>query len=108
MKMRPSLWNFRPFGQPSYWQISSHSPFGLMRKMRPNGMSVIHRLPSRSNEGPSRKHSTSAPWRFGSDQAERDLLRNLAGIEVQTLALMSCRGAKGLNMALDVMEAASL
>jgi hypothetical protein len=46
-------------------------------------------LPSRSNDGPSRKHSTSAPWRLGSDQAVRLLLRNCVGMDVNTSALIS-------------------
>src|SRR5476649_1028390 len=96
MKIPPSLWNLRPFGQPLYWVTSSQSPLVLMRKMRPNGMSTNHRLPSRSNEGPSRKHSTSAPWRFGSDQSVRDFLRNLAGIDMNTSALISSSGLNGL------------
>ena len=39
-KMRASRWIFNPFGQPSYSAMSSHSPLGSMRKIRPNGMSV--------------------------------------------------------------------
>src|SRR5712692_265173 len=53
MKARPSLWNLRPLGQPSYCTTRSHSCCGEMRKMRPNGMSTIQRLPSRSNDGSS-------------------------------------------------------
>src|SRR5271169_3041879 len=98
MKIRPSLWIFRPLGQPSYWVTSSQSPLGVMRNMRPNGMSTNHRLPSRSNDGPSRKHSTSAFWRLGSDHAERDFLRNFAGIDMKTSVLIICNGWNGLNM----------
>src|SRR5262244_2610089 len=98
MKARPSLWNLRPLGQPSYCTTRSHAPCGEMRKMRPNGISTIHRLPSRSNDGPSRKHSTSAPCRFGSDQAVRLLLRNLVGMDVNTSALISSSGLNGLSM----------
>src|ERR1035441_10932455 len=98
MKMRPSLWNLRPWGQPPYWVPGPQRPLGVMRKMRPNGMSTNHRLPSRSNEGPSRKHSTSAPWRLGSDQAVRDFLRNLAGIDMNTSALISSNGLNGLEI----------
>src|SRR5262249_50312437 len=54
--------------------------------MRPKGMSTHHRLPSRSNEGPSRKLSTWAPPRFGSDHAVRFFLRNFAGRDVNVLA----------------------
>src|SRR6185436_2476537 len=100
MKMHPSLWILSPFGQPSYCVTSSQSFFGVMRKTRPNGISTNHRLPARSNDGPSRKHSTSAPWRLGSDHAERDFLRNFAGIDMKTSVLMSCNGWNGLNMAL--------
>src|SRR5262249_3539207 len=85
-------------GQPSYWTTSCHSFFGEIRKMRPKGMSTIHRLPSRSNDGPSRKHSTSAPWRLGSDQAVRLLLRNCVGMDVNTSALISSSGLNGLSM----------
>src|SRR5450631_4306982 len=96
MKIRPSLWNLRPLGQPSYCVTSSQSPLGVMGKMRPKGMSTNHRLPSRSKEGPSRKHSTSAPWRFGSDQSDRDFLRYFAGIDMNTSALIISNGWKGL------------
>src|SRR5262244_2955782 len=99
MKARPSLWNLRPLGQPSYCTTRSHSFCGEMRKMRPNGISTIQRLPSRSNDGPSRKHSTSAPWRLGSDQAVRRLLRNCLGMDVNTSALISSSGLNGLSMA---------
>src|ERR671930_1626928 len=98
MKARPPLWNLRPLGQPSYCTTRSHSFCGEMRKMRPNGMSTIQRLPSRSNDGPSRKHSTSAPWRLGSDQAVRLLLRNCLGMDVNTSALISSSGLNGLSM----------
>src|SRR5882672_10717652 len=98
MKARPSLWNLRPLGQPSYCTTRSHSFCGEMRKMRLNGMSTIQRLPSRSNDGPSRKHSTSAPWRLGSDQAVRLLLRNCLGSDVNTSALISSSGLNGLSM----------
>src|SRR4029453_12800185 len=99
MKARPSLWNLRPLGQPSYCTTRSHSFCGEMRKMRPNGMSTIQRLPSRSNDGPSRKHSTSAPWRLGSDQAVRLLWRNCLGRDVNTSALISSGCLNGLSMA---------
>src|SRR5262245_48056547 len=103
MKARPSWWNLRPFGQPSYCTTSSHSFCGEMRKIRPNGMSTIQRLPSRSNDGPSRKHSTSAPWRLGSDHAVRLLLRNCAGMDVNTSALISSSGLNGFNgLSMDV------
>src|SRR5712692_6438493 len=98
MKARPFLWNLRPLGQPSYCTTRSHSFCGEMRKIRPNGMSTIQRLPSRSNDGPSRKHSTSAPWRLGSDQAVRRLLRNCGGMDVNTSALISSSGLNGLSM----------
>src|SRR5215475_3766616 len=98
MKARPSLWNLSPLGQPPYCTTRSHSFCGEIRKMRPNGMSTIQRLPSRSNEGPSRKHSTSAPWRLGSDQAVRLFLRNCWGMDVNTSALISSSGLNGLSM----------
>src|SRR6266480_802736 len=81
--MRPSLWILRPFGQPSYCAASSQLPRGSMRKMRPNGMSTHQRLPCRSNDGPSRKQSTAAPWRLGSDHAVRRFSRNFAGSTVK-------------------------
>src|SRR5262245_28237312 len=98
MKARPSLWNLRPLGQPSYCTTRSHAFCGEMRKMRPNGMSTTQRLPSRSNDGPSRKHSTSAPWRLGSDQAVRLFLRKCLGRDVNTSALISSSDLNGLNM----------
>ena len=59
-----------------------------MRKIRPNGMSTQYRLPLRSNAGPSRKLSTAAPWRFGSDHAVRRFLRNFAGSDVKVRPAM--------------------
>src|SRR5580765_1258454 len=96
MKIRPSLWIFSPFGQPSYCTTSSHSPFGSILKILPNGMSTHHRLPLRSNDGPSRKQSTAAPWRFGSDQAVRCRLRNFAGSEVKVRTSVFFISWKGL------------
>src|SRR2546423_3012310 len=96
MKIHPPLWIFNPFGQPSYCTTSSHSPFGSMRNMRPKGMSTHHRFPSRSNEGPSRKLSTCAPPRLGSDQVVRRFLRNFAGSEVKGRAWMRLIFWKGL------------
>src|SRR5262245_29455047 len=84
--MLPSRWILSPFGQPSYWVTRSQSPFGPIRKILPKGMSTHHRLPLRSNEGPSRKLSTGASWRLGSDHAVRRFLRKLAGSEVQRRA----------------------
>src|SRR5258705_4037975 len=104
MKMRPSLWILSPLGQPSYCVTSSQSPLGVMRKMRPKGMSTNHRLPSRSNDGPSRKHSTSAPWRLGSDHAVRDFLRNFAGIDMNTSVSINSSFLNGLNMLGLLME----
>src|SRR6266702_6810405 len=96
MKIQPPLWIFRPFGQPSYWTTSSHSPFGSILNTRPNGMSTHHRFPSRSNDGPSRKLSTCAPPRLGSDQVVRRFLRNFAGSEVKGRAWMRLIFWKGL------------
>src|SRR6266852_1876343 len=96
MKTQPPLWIFSPFGQPSYCTTSSHSPFGSMRKTRPKGMSTHHRFPSRSNDGPSRKLSTCAAPRLGSDQAVRRFLRNFAGSEVKGRAWMRLIFWKGL------------
>src|SRR5438552_5155752 len=96
MKIQPPLWIFSPFGQPSYWTTSSHSPFGSMRNTRPKGMSTHHRFPSRSNDGPSRKLSTCAPPRLGSDQVVRRFLRNFAGSEVKGRAWMRLIFWKGL------------
>src|SRR6266853_1688413 len=90
---------FRPFGQPSYWTTSSHSPFGSMRNMRPKGMSTHHRFPSRSKDGPSRKLSTCAPPRLGSDQGVRRFLRNFAGSEVKGRAWMRLIFWNGLCIA---------
>src|SRR4029450_2620259 len=98
MKARPSLWNLSPLGQPASGTTRSHSFCGEIRKIRPNGMSTIQRLASRSNDGPSRKHSTSTPWRLGSDQAVRLLLRNFLGMDVKTSALISVSGLNGLSM----------
>src|SRR5882762_11586415 len=83
MKIRPSLWILRPFGQPSYCVTSCHSAFEFFLKILPNGMSTHQRLPWRSNDGPSRKQSSAAPWRFGSDHAVRRLSRNFAGSAVK-------------------------
>src|SRR6185436_12881674 len=77
--MLPSRWIFSPFGQPSYCAARSHSPFLLTLKILPKGMSTHHKLPWRSKDGPSRKESTGAPWRLGSDHAVRRFLRRLAG-----------------------------
>src|SRR5712692_1845758 len=83
MKILPSRWILSPFGQPSYCVTSCHSAFEFILKILPNGMSTHHRLPCRSNEGPSRKLSTAAPWRLGSDQAVRRFLRYFAGRDVK-------------------------
>src|SRR3979490_492772 len=69
-----------------------------MRNTRPKGMSTHHRFPSRSNEGPSRKLSTWAPPRLGSDQLVRRFLRNFAGSEVKGRAWMRLIFWKGLCM----------
>src|SRR5260221_12005947 len=79
MNMLPSLGIFRPLGQPAYSAAKVHSPFVLIEKIRPKGISTHQRLPLRSNDGPSRKLSSAAPWRLGSDQAVRRLRRNFAG-----------------------------
>src|SRR5882672_9943152 len=105
MKIEPFLWILSPFGQPSYCAASSHSPFGSTRKMRPKGMSTHHKLPSRSNEGPSRKLSTCAPPRLGSDQVVRRFLRNLPGREVNGLASLRLIFWKGLNTAASLAVA---
>src|SRR6188474_3085515 len=97
MKMRPSLWIFKPFGQPSYWTTRSQSPRGSMRNTRPNGMSTQYRLPLRSNDGPSRKLSTVAPWRFESDHSVRRRLRNFAGSDAKRRASMGLTSWNGLN-----------
>src|SRR5258708_29608093 len=96
VKLQPPLWIFSPFGQPSYWTTSSHSPFGSILNTRPKGMSTHHRFPSRSNDGPSRKLSTCAPPRLGSDQVVRRFLRNFAGSEVKGPAWMRLIFWKGL------------
>src|SRR3954466_3854860 len=107
MKMRPSLWNFMPLGQPSNCVTRSQLPFGSMRKMRPKGMSTIQRLPSRSKDGPSRKHSTSAPCRLGSDHLVRPALRYLPGMEVNTSVWIFSTSRNGLNKAALLDSASS-
>src|SRR6185436_720699 len=94
--MLPSRWIFSPFGQPSYWAARSHSPFLLILKIRPKGISTHHKLPWRSKDGPSRKESTGAPCRLGSDQAVRRFLRRLAGREVKRWTSIFLMGWKGL------------
>src|SRR4051812_22532165 len=111
MKIRPSLWNFMPLGQPSNCVTRSQLPFGSMRKMRPKGMSTIQRLPSRSKDGPSRKHSTSAPCRLGSDHLVRPALRYLPGMEVNTSVWIFSTSRNGLNKAVSLIllfQAASI
>src|SRR5215510_4144455 len=98
MKIDPSLWIFRPFGQPSYSATRVHSPFGSILKIRPKGMSTHHRFPFRSNDGPSRKLSTAAPCRLGSDHAVRRFLRYFAGSAVNVRASLFLTSWKGLNM----------
>src|SRR5215210_2796535 len=98
MKARPSRWNLSPFGQPSYWVTSSHSPFLSMRKMRPKGMSTHQRLPWRSKDGPSRKLSTAAPWRLGSDHLVRCFLRNFAGSALKRRTSIFLTDWKGFSM----------
>src|SRR5437899_11841611 len=99
MKIQPPLWIFSPFGQPSYWTTSSHSPFGSILNTRPKGMSTHHRFPSRSKDGPSRKLSTCAPPRLGSDHVVRRFLRNFAGSEVKGRAWMRLIFWNGLCIA---------
>src|SRR6266705_6462479 len=67
-----------------------------MRNTRPKGMSTHHRFPSRSNDGPSRKLSTCAPPRLGSDHVVRRFLRNFAGSEVKGRAWMRLIFWKGV------------
>src|SRR5215510_1361944 len=98
MKTRPSLCSLSPFGQPSYWTASSHRPRGSTRKTRPNGMSTQYRLPLRSNDGPSRKLSTAAPWRFGSDHSVRRFRRKPAGSDENVRAVMRWTLWNGLCM----------
>src|SRR5258708_19106925 len=83
-----------PLGQPSYSATSVHSRRGVMRKIRPKGMSVTKRLPSRSNDGPSRKQSTSWPGLLASDHSVRRLRRKASGSRVSTRASITCGGAK--------------
>src|SRR5688572_33165427 len=98
MQARPSLWNFSPFGHPSYSVTSVQSPALSTLKIRPNGISTHQRLPLRSNDGPSRKLSTAAPWRLGSDQAVRFFLRYLEGKAAKSCAAIFFIGWKGLCM----------
>src|SRR5688572_9416666 len=98
MKIRPSRWIFSPLGQPSYCATRSHSPVELTLKTLPNGMSTHQRSPLRSNEGPSRKLSTAAPWRLGSDQAVRFLLRYFAGSEAKRRTSIFLVCWNGLSM----------
>src|SRR5918992_5338440 len=97
MKMRPSRWIFSPLGQPSYCATRSHSPVEPTLKTLPKGMSTHHRLPSQSNAGPSRKLSTAAPWRLGSDHAVRFLLRYFAGSDVKRRTSIFRICSNGLN-----------
>src|SRR5882762_587343 len=99
MKIQPPLCIFSPFGQPSYWTTSSHSPFGSILNTRPDGMSTHHMFPSRSKDGPSRKLSTCAPPRLGSDQVVRRFLRNFAGSELKGRAWMRLIFWNGLCIA---------
>src|SRR5204862_3538400 len=99
MKIQPPLCIFSPFGQPSYWTTSSHSPFGSILNTRPKGMSTHHRFPSRSKDGPSRKLSTCAPPRLGSDQVVRRFLRNFSGSELKGRAWMRLIFWNGLCIA---------
>src|SRR5437899_8057869 len=99
MKIQPPLWIFSPFGQPSYWTTSSHSPVGWSLHRRPKGMSTRRRFPSRSKDGPSRKLSTCAPPRLGSDHVVRRFLRNFAGSEVKGRAWMRLIFWNGLCIA---------
>src|SRR5438445_5229170 len=62
-----------------YPSPSCHSAFEFILKILPNGMSTHHRLPCRSNDGPSRKQSTAAPSRLGSNKTVRRFLRNFPG-----------------------------
>ena len=46
----------------------------------------------------SRKLSTSAPWRLGSDHAVRLRVRNFAGIDMKASALISSGCRNGFSM----------
>src|SRR5260221_13945057 len=98
MNMLPSLGIFRPLGQPAYSAAKVHSPFVLIEKIRPKGISTHQRLPLRSNDGPSRKLSSAAPWRLGSDQAVRRLRREFAGREGKSRTSCFFIAWKGLRM----------
>src|SRR5260221_13208407 len=101
MNMLPSLGIFRPLGQPSDSAANVHSPFALIEKIRPKGISSHQRLPLRSNDGPSRKLASAAPWRLGSDQAVRRLRRNFAGSVVKRRTSCFFIAWKGLSMEFD-------
>src|SRR3979490_1776713 len=98
-KLQPAQEIGSALAQPSYWTTSSHSPFGSILKTRPKGMSTLHRFACRSKEGPSRKLSTSAPPRLGSDHVVRRFLRNFAGSEVNGRAWMRLIFWNGLSIA---------
>src|SRR6186713_1564881 len=94
MKPRPSLWNFSPFGSPSYSAATLTSPLGVILKIRPHGMSVTYRFPARSNEGPSRKFGVGAPCSCVSTQIDvRPLKANLSGIRAKTFGVIDAGAA---------------
>src|SRR3954466_7069477 len=56
-------------------------------------MSTIYRLPSRPNDGPSRKESATSPRRLTNDHAlSGSLRRNLSGRRAKTSVLISSGG----------------
>ena len=67
-----------PLGQPSYWRASSHSPWADAEDAAERN---VHNpeVAVAVERGPSRKHSTSASWRLGSDQARAAPVTELCG-----------------------------
>src|SRR5258707_2077775 len=97
MKARPSLWNLRPLGSPSYSKATDSVPSSVILKSRPHGMSVTQRLPSRSKDGPSRKDGVGAPFCSTSTQCDLRLARDSeSGTRAKTVVSITGGGA---NMA---------
>src|SRR5258708_19931921 len=97
MKARPSLWNLRPLGSPSYSKATDSVPSSVIVKSRPHGMSVTQRLPSRSKDGPSRKDGVGAPFCSTSTQCDLRLARDSeSGTRAKTVVSITGGGA---NMA---------
>src|SRR5215472_14399239 len=103
MKARPSLWNLRPLGSPSYSSATVTAPSGAILKRRPQGMSVTHRFPARSKDGPSRKVGVFCPIWLNSTQCEGRSIQSRSGMRAYTVVSMTGGAANMRNSdALDV------